>query len=248
MAVIGIRGINDSGKFQIYFFTLAVGDTLFPDEVITITYPANFDVSGVLLASSTTIDGGFTASPSGQNIIVTRDATGDTVTNQAVEISFGTVINTTTAGGPHTISLSTTSGFSDTAGSITITAAALHHFAFNTISTQTAGTSFSITMTAEDEFDNTVTSFTSTVNLSDNTGTISPTTSGSFTAGVRTESVTITQAQSGVQITATSGSISDASNAFTVDPGVLNQFSISSISDPQTAGQASDMLPLVAVI
>ena len=97
-----------------YNFTVGAAETLLPTEVITVTFPSagtGFDVSNVLIAGSTSIDGGFTASPSGQNVIITRDGTGTSVTNQTVEITFGVVTNPTTiAGSPHTISLSTLPG------------------------------------------------------------------------------------------------------------------------------------------
>ena len=56
-------------------------------------------------------------------------------------------------------------------------------------------------------------SFTGTVGLTDSTGTISPSTSSAFSAGTRTESVTITQSSSDVRITATSGAVNSPSNA-----------------------------------
>jgi hypothetical protein len=103
----------------------------------------------------------------------------------------------------------------------TATGGALHHFAISTISSpQTAGTPFSITITAEDASNHTVTSFTGTVNLSTTAGTISPTTSGSFSAGVRTESVTVTAPGSAQTVTVSDGNgHTGISNPFTVNPG-----------------------------
>ena len=68
----------------------------------------------------------------------------------------------------------------------------LDHFAFNTIASRHSGTAFNVTVTAQALDGSTVTGFTGTVTLSTNSGTIAPTTSGAFVAGVRTESVTIT--------------------------------------------------------
>jgi hypothetical protein len=68
----------------------------------------------------------------------------------------------------------------------------LDHFGFNAIAAQHSGAAFSVTITAQAQDNSTVTGFTGTVTLAANSGTIAPTTSGGFAAGVRTESVTIT--------------------------------------------------------
>src|SRR5947199_6767146 len=86
----------------------------------------------------------------------------------------------------------------------TVDAGALNKFAIANISSpQTAGSAFGITITAQDANSNTVPSFTNTVNLSTTAGAITPTVSGAFAAGVRTENVTVTQAGLGKTITAT---------------------------------------------
>jgi len=108
------------------------------------------------------------------------------------------------------------SGITDTTGVITVNPDVLHHFAFDTISNQTAGQPFSITITAQDEVSNTVTNYHDTVTLTDTTGTISPTTTGNFTDGIWTGSVTITEAQKGITITAQGGGVSGFSNSFDV--------------------------------
>ena len=69
------------------------------------------------------------------------------------------------------------------------------------------------------------------MDLSDDTGTISPTTSVAFSAGTLTESVDITQAQSGVQITATSGSVTGISNSFTVNVGNIDHILVRDAPD-----------------
>jgi Big-like domain-containing protein/carboxypeptidase family protein/Kelch motif protein len=105
-----------------------------------------------------------------------------------------------------------------------VTAGALDHFKVEAdpsgnIATQTATVPFSIKITAQDASNNTVTGFTATVNLIVNAGTIAPTTSGAFVAGVRTESVTVTQSGSGRTITATDplSTKTGTSNAFDVN-------------------------------
>ena len=68
----------------------------------------------------------------------------------------------------------------------------LDHFTFNAIATQHSGTAFNVTITAQAQDNSTVTGFTGTVSLATNSGSIAPTMSSAFVAGVRTESVTIT--------------------------------------------------------
>jgi hypothetical protein len=145
------------------------------------------------------------------------------------------------------LTASRTSGDLLTAGdssAFTVNPGPLDHFALSTIaSPRTAGIAFSITITARDALNNTVTGFAGTVALSTTAGTISPATSGNFSAGVRTESVTLTQAGTGQTVTAADGSgHTGTSNAFTVDPGALNNFLVEAAGGgsiaPQTAGVA----------
>ncbi|RMD94145.1 MAG: hypothetical protein D6813_02825 [Calditrichaeota bacterium] len=104
--------------------------------------------------------------------------------------------------------------------------AALHHFTFDPISTpQIAGVPFPITVTAQDTFNNVIDSFNQTVTLSDETGTLTPTTSDPFVNGILTQNVKITKAIS-TKITATSGNVTGTSNLFTVKPGALHRLII----------------------
>src|SRR5204862_6469023 len=102
--------------------------------------------------------------------------------------------------------------------------------------TQTAGTPFSLSVTAQDLNNNTVTSFTGTVDISIDSGSVTPTTSSAFVAGVRTESVTVTQSGSRtITVTRTGGSETGSSGAFTVNPGALDHFLVGN-PGTQTAG------------
>ena len=109
---------------------------------------------------------------------------------------------------------------------------------FNSVGTQTAGTSFSITITAKDASNNTLTNYVGTNTLNVSTGTISPISTGVFSSGVWTGSVTVTGAGSGVTLFTTGSAMSGTSSIFTVNPGALNRFTFSTISSPQTAGSA----------
>ena len=119
--------------------------------------------------------------------------------------------------------------------SVTVNSAPLDHFVFSSVGTQTAGTSFSVTVTAKDAYGNTITNYTGINTLSVSTGTISPTSTGAFSSGVWTGSVTVTGAGSGVTLFTSGSGVSGTSGSFTVNPGVLDHFTFSTISSPQIA-------------
>src|SRR5207249_2101464 len=128
-----------------------------------------------------------------------------------------------------------------TSNTFDVNAGALAKFAISTISDpQTAGTAFGITITAQDANNNTVTGFTSTVNLSTTAGTISPAVSAVFASGVRTESVSVTQAGTGKTITATrtGGSETGTSNSFTVNPGAPAAVTLAGAATDLTSGSS----------
>ena len=77
--------------------------------------------------------------------------------------------------------------------------------------------SFSVTITAQDEHDNTVITYNGVATLTDTTGTITPTVTGSFSAGVWVGDVMIRQAQDGATITAQYGSALGVSGSFNVN-------------------------------
>lgn len=90
-------------------------------------------------------------------------------------------------------------------------------FVFDTIADQEAGVPFEITITAHDAEGIVAASYTGKANLTDLTGTISPTTTDNFTKGVWTGEVTITKAYTDNIITASHGEITGPSNDFDVD-------------------------------
>lgn len=99
------------------------------------------------------------------------------------------------------------------------------YFSFDGISgsTQAAGLQFPLTITARTSGGAVDTSFTTSVTLSDTTGTIFPTTTSNFTNGVWSGNVYITQANT-TAITATWGVVSTMSDAFTVTPDTRIKF------------------------
>lgn len=234
----------------IYDVVFTADSTILPDDKLFFQFPSGFDVSGVVVSQAISgIDGAFSISINGQQVVLARDNTGSSVSpGTPVRIRFGTVGNTTTAANGYMLSVAVLNsgnalkdGPNNSSG-FNIIADALDHFSITAagggnISTQTAGQPFSVRIVAQDRFDNTVTSFSSTVALSDGTGTIAPTTSGALVNGVLTsQSVTITRADSDVTISAAGNGKSGTSNSFAVEPAALDHFSLSTIPSPQKAG------------
>ncbi len=115
---------------------------------------------------------------------------------------------------------------------------ALHHFAVSNIpSPQAVGIGFPATFTAQDTFNNTVTSFVGTATLSATTGTPAPLNAGAFTAGVRTESVTLNLPAINDTLIVSANGKSGKSNAFNVNVGALHHFHFNAIA-AQQAGNA----------
>ncbi|MFQ5864978.1 MAG: hypothetical protein ACE5IW_07095, partial [bacterium] len=160
------------------------------------------DLTGTMTPTSATLQNG---SSGGVTITITKSR----------------FANTITASGNGKVGVSNT---------FDVNPAPLDHFTFDPVSSpQTAGIPFGITIIAQDEFSNTVTSFTDSVNLSDNTGTISPTSFGPFTSGQITANVTIEKKATDNKITATggtNGSKSGESNLFNVKPAALDHLRI----------------------
>jgi len=103
----------------------------------------------------------------------------------------------------------------------------LDHFNLSEVfSPQTAGLPFTIEITAKDSMENTVTDYAFNVNLSDNTGTISPTATTNFSGGRWTGPVEITKKQNDVFITASRLNASGHSNYFNINPASLNYLKI----------------------
>ena len=97
-------------------------------------------------------------------------------------------------------------------------------FVISPISTpQTAGSLFSMSITAVDHYGNTVTSYNGINTLTDLSGTISPSTTTSFSNGVWSGQVSITKAMTNDAISTANGEITGTSNAFDVDPTGMYQ-------------------------
>ena len=109
------------------------------------------------------------------------------------------------------------SAMSSTAGPLAT--ATLDHFEIAPIGEQHSGRPFAVTIRARTASNALVTGWAQTVTLTTSNGTMTPTTTGTFSDGVRTETVTITGSYSATQtITATGGTPakSGTSAAFTL--------------------------------
>ncbi|MCI0513506.1 hypothetical protein L0128_09865, partial [candidate division KSB1 bacterium] len=123
------------------------------------------------------------------------------------------------------------SGKLGTSNVFTVKSATLDLFTCESISSpQAAGENFQITITARDIFGNPVSDFSEIVNLSDDTGTLTPDRSGNFVAGVWSGNVRITKSQTDVRITARNANRRGQSNTFNINAGALSQFNIKPIS------------------
>jgi hypothetical protein len=117
----------------------------------------------------------------------------------------------------------------------------LNHFDFDTIGTpQTSGVAFSVTIKAKDQYDAAFISYTGTADLASSVGSIVPTSTPAFTAGVWTGDVTVTGAGS-CYLTATDGTPTVPSNTFTVTgpSPVLNHFHVTAVGGGDIGNQVS---------
>jgi hypothetical protein len=127
---------------------------------------------------------------------------------------------------------------------ITSGASALDHFVFDTIgSPQTEGIAFWIIITAKDANGETVTEYTGTNTLAVSVGTISPSSTTTFSNGSWSDWVTLDTRGDNVRIFTTGGPTGDekdgTSNPFNVvkgEPKVVDHFEFDYIGSPQTAG------------
>ncbi len=123
----------------------------------------------------------------------------------------------------------------------------LDHFTFSTVSSpQVAGTGFSVTVTAYDASGNVKTDFTGSVSLSEsNGGTVSPASLTIVSGGQVTGSVSVSKIGTGVTLGASGGGKSGTSGSFNVNPGALNQFTIS-VPGSTTAGSSFGSVTVTA--
>lgn len=79
---------------SIYQISFVTSDTLYPDGKIAIIFPADFDLSKVIMAGSTSINGGFKVSVQGNKVILRRTGLGRSIMpKERVEVKFANVKN-----------------------------------------------------------------------------------------------------------------------------------------------------------
>ncbi|MCG8607198.1 hypothetical protein MJD09_19715 [bacterium] len=90
---------SEAGEFAIYTLTFVTTDTLRPDGQVTVTFPPNMDLSGVKMAGSSTINGGFNVTRLGQKVVLTRSGLGRSIMpGEKATIKFAVVKNPIEAG------------------------------------------------------------------------------------------------------------------------------------------------------
>lgn len=241
---------NNSGAgvstFYSFGFRTSASGSIPVDGKIFIIFPNGFDLSTAEIAQSTTtgvLNGGLSASVSGDTIKILRDGTGTTV---AADIQVGLKValigNHQTAATTYNVNVETrlsdnTFIDSGTSSNFSIIHGNLAAFSFDPITDQTAGSTFNVTITARDLFGNQVDTFAGTASLSDLTATLTPTLTTNFISGSWTGTVQINRSFSNNEISATSQNVSGKCNTFNVNPAALHHFSFQNISSPQTAGQ-----------
>ncbi len=132
-----------------------------------------------------------------------------------------------------------TSSITGTSGPVTVSAAAVTHFAVSAPATATAGSAFNFTVTALDQFNNTDTGYTGTVHFTSSDGQAVLPADSTLTNGAGTFSVTLKTAGSQT-LTATdtvTSSITGTSAAITVSAAAATHFAVTAPSNA-TAGSA----------
>ena len=232
----------EAGASNIHTVTFTTSTAIPGDGKIVVIYPSDFQTTAVSIVSSSTMDGSFSISLSGSTVTITRSGGTAQAGGETETIQLANVKNAEHASG-YTATVQTQDNVgsvvdSGVSNSIAITPSTLDHFSVSGIGASIiAGGSFTINIEARDFFENRVTSFTSTADLSDLTGSLSPRQTTSFTAGYWTGSLfSVTKTTASNSVYVVSQGKSGTSSYFRVDPAGLAGFEFSSITSPQTAG------------
>jgi hypothetical protein len=152
-----------------------------------------------------------------------------------------TLINDAVKHGPLSETVTATAtGLVTGAASITVYDSTLDHFVFTSITgPETAGTAFAATADAYNAENELIATYGGSLALSalgkGGSEPVTPTT-GTFSSGVWSGSVTLTTADPSVTLTLTSGGLNVTSSAFVVQPAAVSTFSWGAVSSPQIAG------------
>ncbi|MCW4024004.1 MAG: right-handed parallel beta-helix repeat-containing protein [Candidatus Bathyarchaeota archaeon] len=140
----------------------------------------------------------------------------------------GNEINITVAG---VYTIEATYNSKTVTATLTVTPAAVDHFAVSVPDSANVDSAFNITVTAKDAYGNTVVGFTGTANLTTSQGTISPAVSGSFVDGVWTGQVTLNTTGS-IIINVSAGSNTGSSTVAINTPATPTPASTPASGDP----------------
>ena len=85
---------GEAGEKSIYELYFSVEQEITPNASVVVSFPEDFDLSGVTIASSTTINGGFEVSVNNSSVILKRTGLGKSIPpNEKVNIKFANVKN-----------------------------------------------------------------------------------------------------------------------------------------------------------
>jgi hypothetical protein len=84
----------ESGKSSIYQINFVISKPIPPKAIIRVIFPAEFDLSDLMIAGSTTINGGFDLEVDRQMVIMKRSGLGREISaNEKVDVKFAIVKN-----------------------------------------------------------------------------------------------------------------------------------------------------------
>ena len=239
---------NKAGATTLYEidFTTASTDTLFPDGKIFVIFSSGFDLSGVSIASSSTINGGFSVTTNSDTVKITRDGTGDTLLAGSWDISFANVVNNTSTGN-YTVTVEIRKNDNTLvanlgSGSFSIAPGDLSYFTMTGYpGGVTAGDGFStdVTVTAYDAYGNPKTDYGGTVSWSSTDSQADLPADSTFNGSSLTFSggdfVLKTAGSQTITVTDAGAGVSKESDAITVSAAAASDFSLSNPGN-QTAG------------
>lgn len=218
--------------------------------VLAVTLPATVTEGQGTLATGGTVS--VTPTPTtAVTVGLASSNTGEITVPATVTIPAGassatfpvTVVNDTLTDGTQSVSVTAqVSGWTDGVGTTSVLDNDLHHFGIaNIASPKTVNLAFNVVITAQTVDNVTISSYTGTAALTAGGAggpvTITPTTTGTFSAGLRTVAVTVSTADTDVVLTVNDGAgHTGTSNAFNVGAGPLNHFAWSTVASPQPAG------------
>ncbi len=85
---------GEAGEKSIYEIYFSVEQEITQNASVVVSFPEDFDLSGVTIASSTTINGGFEVSVNNSSVILKRTGLGKNILpNEKVNIKFANVKN-----------------------------------------------------------------------------------------------------------------------------------------------------------